>query len=131
MELKLNGVHVLQTVEFDDYSWFFRFSDADWIRAGCLWRLLIDGAVRRTSNDHGQWFGLSAPVDLPDEVMKPIEGRAVSAIAWDDKTGDLMVTLGSDVCLQLLVDSGGYESWEMNFDGEHYLATGGGSVIQL
>ena len=129
MKLELHNRQVIQGVEFDDYSWFFRFSDAESLRAGCLWRLMRNGRLSLTSNDHGQKFGLTQPVDAVLLAAASLTGKEVVSIAWSDETGDLGIILGDDLVLQVLVDSSGYETWELSLEGKRYIAQGGSVFV--
>jgi hypothetical protein len=129
MRLPLSRRHEVVSVDFDDQSWFFRFSENEWLRAGCLWRLLRNGRISLTSNDHGQLFGLTQPIDAVLLAAASFAGKEVTAMGWDDETADFGISLDDDLILQLLPDSSGYEAWELHFEGKHYIAAGGGSVI--
>jgi hypothetical protein len=131
MKLNLTTPPVLRDVEFDGDSWFFRFSDEEWLRSGCLWRLLRNGHISFTSNDHGQLFGLSKPIDAVLLVTASLAGKEVTSLGWDDETADLSVSLGDELWLQLVADSSGYEAWELRIDGKRYIAQGGGTVIAV
>jgi len=130
VKLELHERHTIERVEFDEYSWFFRFSDNAWLRTGCLWRLLRNGRISLTSNDHGQSFGLTQPIDAVLLVTASFAGKDVSSIGWDDETADLGLSLNDELFLQVIPDSSGYEAWELHIEGRHYIAQGGGSVVE-
>src|SRR5215204_427351 len=131
MRLPLTNGHDVERVEFDGHNWFFRFSDGEWLRAGCLWRVLRNGHISLTSNDHGQLFGLNKPIDAELLATAALAGKEITSVAWDDGTADLSLSLGDDLWLQLVTDSSGYESWELFIDGKRYIAQGGGAVVAL
>ena len=94
-----------------------------------LWRLLCDGALTRTSEDDGQRFGLSQPVDAIAELSKAIIGRTVDSIEVDAGTADLTLSFGRTV-LQAISTSAGYEAWQVNGpEGTVAVGQGGGNVV--
>ena len=68
----------LEQVVKDDFSWGFTFSGGLNLRVECLWRLLVSERVVITSEDHGQPFGLPAPVDCVGELRRRVEGTPIT-----------------------------------------------------
>jgi hypothetical protein len=116
MRPALTNRHEVERVEFDGYNWFFRFSDGESLRAGCLWRVLRNGHISLTSNDHGQLFGLNQPINAELLATAALAGKEITSVAWDDDAADLSMSL-SDLSLQLVTDSSGYESWDLFIEG--------------
>jgi hypothetical protein len=131
VELTLAKAHTIQTVEFDDFNWFFRFSDDEWLRVTTLWRVTQAGGIRRTSTDHGQWFGLQAPVDAAREAEELLLGHLFQTISIKDGTADLSIELPNETMLQVITDSSGYEPWELHIEDRQLIAYGGGHVAGL
>ena len=129
MKLELQRSHVIQRVEFDGYSWFFHFSDEGWIRTGCLWRLLRNGRITLTSNDHGQLFGLTQPVDAEVLATAALTGKDIISIAYSDETADLGISVDGNFMLQILPDSIGHETWDLTLEGKRYLAQSGNVYV--
>lgn len=44
-------------------QWRFVFGPGEHLAVECLWRLVRAGQIVLTNQDHGQLFGLSAPID--------------------------------------------------------------------
>jgi hypothetical protein len=109
----------------------FDFDDKHILGVDCLWRLLGDGRVLRTSLDHGQQFGLPRRVDafselasfLMDRKVKDVQVRAVSA--------DLALQFDGDYSLEIIPDTSGYESWKFDAPGVSLVAQGGGNICDL
>jgi hypothetical protein len=52
-----------------DHSWAFIFSSRGCITTEQAWRLVANGGVAVASEDHGQLFGLSVPIDASTRVL--------------------------------------------------------------
>lgn len=118
----------LLSVEKNDYSWFFGFGTGVSLVTESPWRLIEQGRVAVSSEDHGQQFGLPAPVDAAREVLSRVAGRTVEAAAVASDSGDLMLRFPGGVHLQLLQLLSGYESWRLSVDGNESICMGGGEI---
>jgi hypothetical protein len=125
----LMGRHLAE-VEKMDWTWFFRLDDGSVIATESTWRIVTPGGVVVTSEDHGQQFGLPAPLDAVGVARKEIGGLPVTGCNLDARTGDLNLEFGS-VTLQFLCLSGGYESWRTTHGMQDLVCTGGGKVIEF
>jgi len=126
---KLAGIR-LQGVRKDEYSWHFYFDSGASLRADGLWRLVEGGRVVRTSRDHGERFGLPAPVDC----VKELEHRLINARLQSAKVGegpaDLMLHFDNGCTLQCLIDSG-YVSWTLSCPSPTYFTAAGGELTSF
>lgn len=83
-------------------DWVLSFEGNAHLVITCLWRLLEQGKIRRTSEDDGQQFGLPAPVDAADDVNRLLFGAKVDSVRLNDGTVVvrinmcILVYLGSD-----------------------------------
>jgi hypothetical protein len=111
-----------------EYSWSFVFDGSAGVSAGCLWRLLENGGIQRTSLDDGHKFGLPEPVDAVIEVNQRIAGAVVEAIVLHEGTLDLEIRFDTGHVLQLIPDSAGYEAWNANDRTREFIAVGGGNL---
>ena len=91
------------------------------------WRLIKDGRIVVTSDDHGQQFGLPQPVDAAEELSS-IVGRTVDEAAISSTTGDLTIIFSGRAQLQLLQMSSGYESWRLFARDSQTICCGGGKI---
>ena len=71
----------LDDVSKRDTIWVFTFSGGLGLDVQCLWRLVLAGRLKVTSEDHGHQFGLPAPVDCLTELRQRIVGTPVMAAA--------------------------------------------------
>ncbi len=94
--------------------WQFAFSDAMNLNEVGLWRLLISGKLKFTSEDHGHQFGLPAPVDCIAELHRELGGVAVTDCVARVGTTDLSISFGDNAMLEVIATSGGYENWVLN-----------------
>lgn len=114
-------------------DWVFDFDGQYQLVVECLWRLIEDNRIRLTSLDHGQQFGLPAPVD----AVQVIESRLMNVMVVDvnlhDGTLDLRISFENGQILEVIPDSSGYEAW--NFVGAHQqiVAVGDGdlAIVQV
>jgi hypothetical protein len=105
--------------------WDFSFASGGGIAAECPWRLLRDGTIAVSSDDHNQQYGLPAPIDAAGEVVRQLTGRHVSQITIIDGTADLHITFGAGYQLEIVPFSRGYESWQA-FSPEGFQLIAGG-----
>jgi hypothetical protein len=74
-------------------------------------------------------FGLKEPVDARAEALNAIGGAVIQRARCAEVTGDLRLEFDNDAWLDVLVDSCGYESWQLSKpDGTVIVAIGGGKV---
>ena len=99
--------------------------------AESLWRVSVDGNLRLTSRDDGQQFGLSEPVDAHATARSLLQGRRVSDVRLDVRRGDLTLVLDGNTVLEVITESSGYESWNLQAPGRHVVAVSGGTVQDL
>lgn len=107
----------LISIDRYDFSWPFGFSGDFSITAESSWRIVIDGSVRLGDVDHGQRFGLPAPVDAVASAEKLLMGRLVEAEIPGMVRADLTLRFEDGAMLQLLAQSSGYEAWQLNGPG--------------
>jgi len=117
VDLALLLGHRLDDVVKHDYSWEFVFSDRVCLQVECLWRLIVSGKLVITSEDHGQQFGLPAPVDCLAELRRQIIGAAVEDVKVRAGTIDITLGFGSGCVLEVIPTSAGYEAWQVNAPG--------------
>jgi len=95
-----------------------------------LWRIIVDGRVARTSEDHAQQFGLPSPIDAGEELCNAIGAKPIQASSYDSVTGDLTLEFEAGVRLEIIVTSAGYENWNLiKADGTQLIAVGGGEIV--
>lgn len=124
---QLVGLKV-SSVEKRDYTDFFHFTSGDRAQTEGPWRLIRDGRVEVTSEDHGQKFGLPAPVDAAAAAGEALLGQMVETAEIQKNTGDLVLRFKGGTELQLLQMSGGHESWQLYLNGAQIICTGGGDI---
>ena len=121
----------LLSAEKQDSTWFFEFGTDVSLATESPWRLIEHGRIAVTSEDHGQQFGLPAPVDAAQELLSRVGGRTVEAASVNSESGDLMLQFPGPTCLQLLQLSAGYESWRLSTDGTESICMGGGNIAHF
>jgi hypothetical protein len=78
----------------------------------CLWRLLDDGELCLTGEDHCDQFGLPRPVDCV-ATLRALGAHPISSVQVREGTVDLILGFGSHLVLEVLRISAGYESWHL------------------
>jgi len=121
----------LLSLEKKDYTWFFEFGGSVSLATESPWRFIDQGCIVVSSEDHGQQFGLPAPVNAAREVLSRAAGLTVEAAWVVTESGDLIIQFPGQVFLQLLQLSSGYESWRLSADGELSICMGGGSIAHF
>ena len=118
----------LVSAERLDHSWLLRFGTDITLTTEVLWRLIDDGRIVVTSEDHGHQFGLPEPVDATARLLSSLRGRSVTAASIVPSSGDLAIDFGERTQLQFLQTSCGYESWRLSVRGSETICTGGGEI---
>jgi hypothetical protein len=129
-QLSFDVSEELVLVQPREYDWQFTFSGGISVTAESLWRLLIDGRIRYTSTDHQQAFGLPKAIDLVEEVSEAIGDQRLSRIAVNER-GDLLLSFADRTAIEVLVSSGGYESYNLAIGDRVFVATGGGNLVEV
>ena len=125
----INGRVITQVAYREPTYWSFMMGTSEGIAVECLWRIVRAGRVVRTGLDHGQQFGLPAPVDAARDAMEFLSGACVVHVRIREATGGIFLTFDDDVCLEIIPDSSGYESWHLYAPaGRCYVAQGGGQI---
>jgi hypothetical protein len=126
----LKGTVCTRVYEHYPGNFTFEFGGAT-LAVDCLWRVIADGKVVLTSRDHGQQFGLPAPVDAYAQAISVLRGRRVVEIRLDERSADLRLEFEGGKRLEVLTDSSGYEPWNYHAPGVHLVALGGGGVAKF
>ncbi len=117
---------------YEHYPLNFSFDfESGVLRVDCLWRIVADGRLVRTSRDHGQQFGRPAPVDAYVDAASLLKGRRVAAAHLRQETADLLLTFEGGLLLEVLSDSAGYEPWQLSAAASLSVAMGGGGVADF
>lgn len=110
-------------------TWFVMFGDALRINVVCPWRLIHEGGIAVSSDDHQQKFGLPAPVDAAERATSLLAGVAVQRVEVREGTADLFIYFERDWRLEIIPFSSGYESWQVSTpSGKSVVAQGGGQL---
>ena len=109
--------------------WRFGFGDGVEIRTDSPWRVVRDGGIVLSSEDHGRPYGLPQPIDAEAECRAKIGGAVVRAAEVRDETRDIVIAFESGARLEVIPLSSGYESWHLWGPGRRFtVAQGGGSL---
>src|SRR5271157_1076284 len=99
--------HRFQSLTRREFDWVLVFDKYESLVVACLWRLLEDGRIRFTSQDHGHQFGLPTPVDAATEVNRRLAGAAVEAVELRKGILDLELRFSTGHVFQIIPDSSG------------------------
>lgn len=119
----------ISKVEYSEPLWRFTFENGGYIQATTFWRLLAEGRIFVTSEDHGHIFGLPKPVNAAERVIKIVQGQTISKFLVAEITSDLLLHFSNGVQIHILNTSGGYESWEICFNAQQVICMGGGGGL--
>ena len=123
--------HVFIAVHRREYDWLFAFDGQTKLVVECLWRLIEDNRICRTSLDDGQQYGLPAPVDAAKEVNMRLASAVVVAVDLREGRLDLYLTFNTGHVLEIIPDSSGYEAWNLQDLDQQFIAVGGGDLAVL
>ena len=113
-------------------SWDFQFQDGGILSVECPWRILKDGHIAVSHDDHMQQFGLPKPVDAGHVASEMLTSDRIVDIQVREGTADLVISFDQNKQLQVLPFSSGYESWQVNDPyGNRVIAQGGGRLVIL
>ena len=113
----------------DSYQWRFFFERGLSIGIECPWRLLKDGCMAISSEDHLQQYGLPAPIDAVAVAKDLLAPHLITRVEIRDGTADLLIELTGDLRLEAIPFSRGYESWNVfGPSGFQVVAQGGGHL---
>ena len=120
----------IQEVRFDEPTqWSFSFEPSIGIGAECPWRLLQDGHVAISSEDHLQQYGLPAPLNAAAVASELLGSRPVTHVEVREGTADLLLEFSGGFRLEIIPISRGYESWGVTTpSGFQVIAQGGGQL---
>lgn len=125
----MNGQRIIEVSETSGVFSYFRLSREGVIGVERLWRLVHDGRIAVTGEDHGQQFGLPAPVDAIARVTSLLADAAIERVEIRHGTADLIVHFDLPFRLEIISTSFGYESWQIAAsDGRSVIAAGGGQL---
>ena len=110
-------------------QWSFSFGPGVAIGVECPWRLLRDGAVSISSQDHLQRYGLPAPLDAAGVATSLLSGHAVTSVAVRQGSADLVLSFGGGLRLEIIPFSSGYESWGVTTPSGFYVVAQGGGQL--
>jgi hypothetical protein len=91
----LTGTTCTRVYEMYPQNFTFKFG-AGALAVDCLWRVIEGGRLRRSSGDHGQQYGLPAPLDAHVEAAALLKGRRVTGWRIRDETSDLILEFEGD-----------------------------------
>ena len=118
----------LTEVEFET-SWWFRFEPALTLNVECNWRLTDHERIVVTNEDHGQAFGLPAPVNASALVKQCVGDAKVAKVELRGIATDMVVRFENGATLEVLPNSSGYENWHFfAADGQEGRVLGGGKL---
>ena len=123
------GRSIAEVVIRNPTSWTFAFGKDAEIRTECPWRLIADGRIVLSGEDHGHKYGLPAPIAADRACLARIGGAVIVAAEVRDGTRDMVLGFASGDRLEILPLSSGYESWHLvGPDGSFTVAIGGGDL---
>lgn len=123
------GRQITEITFLEPTLWRFFVGSDEHLDVECLWRIVRGGHVVLTRGDHGQRFGLPAPVDAVRQAAGLLSGAAIVAVRLREATADIDVEFSGNLHLEVIPDSSGYESWQLYAPtGVCFVAQGGGQI---
>lgn len=123
------GRHITSVSLTPPCWWTFAFDQGGSIGVPCPWRLLEQGSIRVSSDDHEQQFGLPQRIDSGAVAASVLARSAVTNVEIREGTADLLLRFENDIQLEIIPFSSGYESWSVaSPSGGNVFAQGGGQI---
>lgn len=122
------GCH-FQSLVRREHDWVFAFDNETSIAVECLWRLVECGRIRFTSEDDGQLFGHSSPVNVATEVNDRLARAVVQGVRLSQGLLDLDLRFSTGHHLQIVPNSSGFEAWTVSKGSSQFIAVGGGDLV--
>src|SRR5512135_1478535 len=91
IDLSWMAGRVISEVSFHEPAlWHFAFGADASLGVECLWRIIEHGRVVLCGEDHGQQFGLPAPLDAVERATALLSGRRVAGAQLREATADVV-----------------------------------------
>ena len=122
----------IERVEYDEQTqeWVFAIGQCSVLRIECLWRITNGRKLLVARGDHGQQYGLTAPIDAASKAMGILAERRIVDVVLAEVSPDLSIELDGAIKLRTFADSTGYEAWAlMGPSGTVLIGQGGGNII--
>ena len=125
------GRVVTEVIFLEPDRWTFLVEAKAWIAADCPWRIIRDGRIRLSSDDHGQKFGLPAQIDATTAATALLAAFSIKAVQLREGTSDLFIDFVGGLRLEIIPFSSGYEGWQVcDPTGQWLIAQGGGQICK-
>jgi hypothetical protein len=76
--------------------------------------VIKDGKTNLSSFDHGQKYGLPAPIDAKSQLADLLNGKTCQDARCDGETADLILQFDGNTKFQVF-NFTGYEIWQIHF----------------
>lgn len=129
-DLKWLVGHSIGQVTFSEpENWLFQFTSGGILSVDCPWRVLDQGYISVSHDDHKQQFGSPEPIDAAEVASALLSPLSVTEVEVREGTADLLISFTQGKQLQILPFSSGYESWQIRDPlGVAVVAQGGGQL---
>jgi hypothetical protein len=121
-------------VERREHDWSFDLSGGVGLGVSAPWRIGSDGRIAFASEDDGQMFGLTSPLDGEAEARKLLGSKVIAAAKLDRETADLKLHFDASTRVDVFNNSRGYEGWQARYaihDKRWLLIAMGGGHIAI
>jgi hypothetical protein len=125
---KTHSLFESATYDVGSYSWLFQFENSISINCESFWRLLEDQKVKYTSLDNNQKFGLAKPFDLSEILKEDLSDKILNEVKIKENTSDLILSFNNNMEIEILISSGGYESYSFSINGKRYVGMGASEI---
>jgi hypothetical protein len=123
------GQQITQVTFSEPSFWSFSFGIHSGISTESPWRVLEHGNIAISNEDHGQKYGLPAPIDAASRASSLLVGLEVEGVKVREGTMDILISLAGDIRLEIISFSSGYEGWQVTSpSGHQVIAQGGGQL---
>ena len=111
-----------------NFTWWFVLADGSSITTDAFWRLVTPNGIEASASDDGQTFGKHTSFDSITRALEATKEKKIVGVRVAEHTSDLVLTFESDIRLDFLNLSSGYESWRVQHGSQDVICMGGGRL---
>ncbi|GIM58146.1 hypothetical protein ACIRNY_05590 [Capnocytophaga canimorsus] len=129
-DILFKGNIKLETLSYfkEGDMWQFKFDDFVSLDTTCLWRLVVDSKIMRTSVDNEQYFTKENSTEIEKNLREVLKDLFLIEIELDTLSGDLFLIFTEKYKLQFFTNSSYYENWNLHIGNKQYICMGSGEL---
>ncbi len=117
----------IEGVTLEPSFWVFHLAESAYICVECPWRIVSEGSIVVSGDDHNKAIGYTRPIDAARTATTILHGEVIEHVRVDEDTSDLRLVFRNGKRLEITPMSSIFESWSLRdpFGNETYVLGGG------